>query len=474
MPQPSAGRGSVGNPPDTGGPPRVLYDGLNLTSPTGTGIATYTRSLAAASRRLGCAPELLVASNAGFDRRDPLFSTIALFDPVIASHPSPRIRLGDRLARYVGQPLGMRTSTFEGVDATLGASADALAGFGRIHAAPNVFERARLHFRRYGTPLVVKPAAAPALFHATHPTPIRVEGAANIYTVHDLIPLLLPFSTLDDKKYYLELMRSIARHADHIVTVSEHSKRDIVRVLGVDEGRVTNTYQSVAIPDAALLRDGTEVAQEIAGAFGVAPGEYYLFVGAIEPKKNLKRLVDAYAASGSRRPLLVVGAPGWLCEADMEKLREERFLSYRRDGEHIRPERSIRHLSYLPRTQLVSLMRGARALFFPSLYEGFGLPALEAMTLGTAVLAADVASLPEIVGDAAVLVDPHDEVAIARGIRSLDHDDDLVSTLVARGLERARLYSAGAYVSRLAGLYGKLGLAVGGDVHADAPGSRGA
>ena len=104
-------------------------------------------------------------------------------------------------------------------------------------------------------------------------------------------------------------------------------------------------------------------------------------------------------------------------------------------------------------------MRGARALLFPSLYEGFGLPVLEAMMLGTAVLTANVASLPEIVGEAGMMVDPLDEISIAKGIRALDQDDALVSTLVARGIERARLFSPQAYATRLGGLYADLGIA---------------
>ncbi len=437
---------------------RVLFDGLNVSLRKGTGIATYTQSLVAAAKTLGCSAEILVSSNAGFDRRDPLFSNIALFDPVVAEHPSPKIRLVDGIVRWVGQPFGVRPSTFEHLDGAVRSSGSSFAAFDRIHASPNLFERARLHFRCHKRPLQVKPSQAPQLFHATHPTPLVVKGACNIYTIHDLIPLLLPFTTLDDKKYMIELLRVLCREADHIVTVSEHSKRDIVRTLGIAETRVTNTYQAVTIPDSVLLRDEAEVAREVESAFGVSFGEYYLFVGAVEPKKNLARLIDAYAASGTKRPLLIVGALGWQYEADLEKLGEDRFVRYSYDGHQLRPERKVRHLSYLPRSQLLSLLRGARALFFPSLYEGFGLPALEAMYLGTAVLAADAASLPEVVGDAAVLVDPLDEVTMSRGIRILDQDDDLVSTLVARGKKRAQLFSTGAYVSRLSGLYASLGL----------------
>ena len=289
--------------------------------------------------------------------------------------------------------------------------------------------------------------------------PVTVKGARNIYTIHDLVPLLLPFTTLDDKKYMIEMLRRLCREADHIVTVSEHSKKDIVRVLGIDEARVTNTYQAVTLPDRLVTRDVAEIALEIESAFGVSPGEYFLFVGAIEPKKNLRRLIDAYAASGSDRPLIVVGGLGWQYDRDLSKLGEDRFVRYNFDGKALAPERKVRHLSYLPRSQMLSLVRGARALLFPSLYEGFGLPVLEAMMLGTAVLTSNAASLPEIVGDAAMLVDPLDEISIAKGIRAFDQDDALVSTLVARGIERARLFSQQAYATRLGKLYAGLGLA---------------
>ena len=438
---------------------RVLFDGLNLSLSQGTGIATYTKSLIATVKKIGYSPELLISSNAGFDKRDPVFSEIAMFDPIIADHPSPKIRLQLQLARLFGRPFGVRPSDFGSFGGIVTAGGGPIYQVARTHAAPNVFEHARLHFRRHKRLMQVKLDREPDLFHATHPAPLVVKGACNIYTLHDLVPLLLPFTTLDDKKYMIQMLRALCREADHIVTVSEHSKRDIVRVLGVDEARVTNTYQALTLSEGSVTRDVAEIASEIESAFGVSPGEYYLFVGAIEPKKNLRRLIDAYAASGSDRPLIVIGGLGWQYEDDLLKLAEDRFVRYNFDGKALFPERKVRHLSYLPRSQLLSLIRGARALLFPSLYEGFGLPVLEAMMLGTAVLTSNVASLPEIVGEAGVMVDPLDEISIAKGIRALDQDDALVSTLVARGIERARLFSTQAYATRLGGLYAGLGIA---------------
>ena len=438
---------------------RVLFDGLNLSLSNGTGIATYTKSLVSTVKGIGYSPELLISSNAGFNKRDPLFSEIALFDPIIAGHPSPKIRLQLEFARLFGRPFGVRPSAFGSLEGVVKSDGGQFAPFTRTYAAPDIFEHARLHFRRHGRLMRVKLDQAPHLFHATYPAPLFVHGVRNIYTIHDLVPLLLPFTTLDDKKYMVDLLRTLCRHADHIVTVSEHSKKDIIRVLGIEEERVTNTYQAVTLSENSLTRDGADFSQEIESAFGVSHGAYYLFVGAIEPKKNLRRLIASYAASGSHRPLLIAGGLGWQYEDDLRKIAEDRFVRYKFDGQSLSPERRVRHLSYLPRSQLLSLVRGARALLFPSLYEGFGLPVLEAMTLGTAVLTANVASLPEIVGDAGLMVDPLDEISIANGIRSLDRDDALVSTLVARGVERARLFSAQAYARRLGDLYAGFGTA---------------
>ena len=114
------------------------------------------------------------------------------------------------------------------------------------------------------------------------------------------------------------------------------------------------------MPEALVARPEADVADEIANAFGVGFREYFLFVGAIEPKKNLSRLIDAYAASGSRHPLLIAGGLGWQYEQDMEKIKDEKFLYYRKDHGHIQPERRVRRLSYLSLPQLVVVdSRGA-------------------------------------------------------------------------------------------------------------------
>jgi glycosyltransferase involved in cell wall biosynthesis len=316
-----------------------------------------------------------------------------------------------------------------------------------------MFEAARAQFYVYGRFASVRMPKPPALFHATHPLPVRVTGCPNIVTIHDLVPLRLPHMTLDNKRYFFRLVQHLVTRADHVVTVSEYSRRDIMALFNVPEHRITNTYQAVTVPPRALARSDEEIADEITNLFELDPGNYYLFVGALEPKKNVSRLIDAYAASGSRRPLVVAGGAGWQNEGDLERINDTRFSNYRVGENMISKVKRVRRIPYLPSDQLITLMRGARALLFPSLFEGFGLPVLEAMTLGTPVLTSNVTSLPEIAGDAALVVDPFDVSAMAAAIRRLDNDVDLLGELSHRGREQARLYSMDNYVSRLAGVY---------------------
>ncbi len=176
------------------------------------------------------------------------------------------------------------------------------------------------------------------------------------------MPLRLPFATADDKKYHLGLIRSLCRSADHIVTVSEHSRQDIIRLTGISESRITNTYESISLPERLTSRDEDSVARELEALFGLGFGEYFLFVGAIEPKKNLSRLVDAFAASGATHPLIIVGDLGWMYNDDLAKIDREQFLAYELKDNRIRPRRRVQRIPYVAFDHLISLIRGARAL----------------------------------------------------------------------------------------------------------------
>jgi glycosyltransferase involved in cell wall biosynthesis len=306
--------------------------------------------------------------------------------------------------------------------------------------------------------LSVRVPEPPGLMHWTYPLPLKLAGASNIYTMHDLVPLRLPYTTLDNKRRYFRLTRLLARQADHIVTVSEASKRDIVSLLGVPEERVTNTYQAVHIPGRFRTTPYDTVVAEIGGSFGLTAGQYWLFFGAIEPKKNVGRMIEAFLASGAEGPLVIVGKKAWQSEDELRMMFVDHIRMLLQQGETRQARHKILLLDYVPFRLLVTLIRGARGVLFPSLYEGFGLPALEAMLLGTPVITSNTASMPEVVGDAALTVDPYDVAALTEAIRAVDGDAELRARLADAGPRQAETFSLDRYAARLATLYSRLGV----------------
>lgn len=129
-----------------------------------------------------------------------------------------------------------------------------------------------------------------------------MKKAANIYTIHDIVPLRLPYSTLDNKKYFYNMIKHILNKGDHIVTVSDFTRRDVLEFFDVPEDRITNTWQSVSVDGAALSISDDDAARDIGNRYGLNFKEYFLFLGAVEPKKNISRMVEAFAASGTTRP----------------------------------------------------------------------------------------------------------------------------------------------------------------------------
>jgi glycosyltransferase involved in cell wall biosynthesis len=181
--------------------------------------------------------------------------------------------------------------------------------------------------------------------------------------------------------------------------------------------------------------------------------DYLLFYGALEPKKNVGRLIDAFMLSAVDIPLVITGPVGWGNQTEVKMLEELRA------EERARPHSSRRvyYFEYVSLPMLVTLIRGARAVLFPSLYEGFGLPVLEAMLLGTPVVTSRASSLPEIAGDAALYVNPYDVDDIARAIKTISADEGLRKELSRRGRVQAQQFSVARYRERVAALYERIG-----------------
>jgi glycosyltransferase involved in cell wall biosynthesis len=428
---------------------RIGIDGHNLVILKGTGVATYGASLAKVLARAGHQVEGVFGLDPG---RDPRTRETLFFDQFGHGRQTGNTR--KRIRRSViwqqgAQPL-VPVPLTEHVDKR--GFADRWPDFSALWTSPLLFEVARarfMHLRRFTTVTMPDP---PAVMHWTYPVPIRMAGSRNIYTLHDLVPLKLPHTALDDKRYYHRLIEACIAKGDHIVTVSEASRRDIIDMFGMPADKVTNTYQSSPVPAAVAASGMEEDCATVERIFGLPPKGFYLFFGAQDPKKNIARIIDAYLMSASERPLVVVTSRDWGMDGTMGALAADGTLYGRK------PDRPIVMLQYLPRDMLFRLIRAARAVLFPSIYEGFGLPALEAIQLGTPVISSNISSLPEVVGDAGLQVDPYSTEAIADAIRRLDGDQALYERLAAAAPAQAAKFTDAAFTARIQSVYDQLGL----------------
>jgi glycosyltransferase involved in cell wall biosynthesis len=276
------------------------------------------------------------------------------------------------------------------------------------------------------------------------PAPIHIRaprGVPLVMAFHDLSPVLrADHPPQDDSSEYLCRIRSMERHADAVLCSSEASRGELIAHFPSLTDRTTVIHPPVTLfAEELALAQEPEVERSVLGRYGVERGSYLLYVGVLERKKNVRRLVDAYIAVRQQIdiPLLLAG---WMGYGAHEV---EPALSRGANG--------ARHLGYVSQTDKIVLMRNARALVFPSLYEGFGLPPLEAMQLGCPVLASNIPAVAEACADAAYLVDCRSLGQLAAGLIRISLDNDLRAELTVRGLRRAAQLSLANYRRQLGG-----------------------
>jgi glycosyltransferase involved in cell wall biosynthesis len=269
------------------------------------------------------------------------------------------------------------------------------------------------------------------VLHVQYTAPPR-PPCALVATIHEHSFEHLPETFKRRSRAQLRLtVRHTAQKAAQILTLSEFSRRDIIETYDIDPERVFVTPPA-APSKFAPVTNATEL-QRIRTTYGIQR-HYILALGSIQPRKNLVRLINAYGrlarAKHKQLPQLVLaGKPGWL---ESETINVANQSDARKD---------ILFIGYVPDADLAALYSGALCFAYPSYFEGFGLPVLEAMQCGTAVIAGNRASLPEAAGDAAVLVDPLDEAAIANGLNQVIENPDYRAELRARGLKRSATFS---------------------------------
>ncbi len=270
------------------------------------------------------------------------------------------------------------------------------------------------------------------LFHAPHYVlPPFLPGRA-VVTIHDCIHLRFP-QYLPSRAawvYAHGMIRLAARKAERVLTVSEASKRDILHYTGVRPDKVVVIHNGL---DARFSTAPDEEALDRVKQRFDLGHPYVLYVGNIKPHKNLERLIEAFATARASGPddlrLIVIGD-------EISK-----YPALRQRVHRHRLDKHVRFFGFQPAATLVAFYRLARAFVFPSLYEGFGLPPLEAMANNTPVVTSHLSSMPEVAGDAAILVDPYDPASIADGLRRAVNDEPLRQQLIARGRERVKAFS---------------------------------
>jgi len=299
----------------------------------------------------------------------------------------------------------------------------------RLSRLPTSRPVVRIFWEQVVQPFALRKEGVDLLHALAFVTPLLSPCPA-VVTIYDLSFLLYPESFKRFKRFYLDLFtRLSARRARRIIAISESTKRDVVRLLGVSPEKVEVVYCGIDEAFRPLAEDQVAAFRSKRGL----PERFVLFVGTIEPRKNVTRLIEAFA---TLRPcdlanlkLVIGGAKGWFYQDVFARL-EELGL----EGQAI-------FAGYIPVSELPLWYNAAELFVYPSLYEGFGLPPLEAMACGTPVVTANTSSLPEVVGKAGLTVDPLDIEGLAEAMRRVLDDEALRQEMRERGLQRARDFS---------------------------------
>lgn len=286
------------------------------------------------------------------------------------------------------------------------------------------------------------------LVHEPHYVLPPLLQCRSVVTIHDCIHLMFPEYLPNRLAYYYAKgsMWAASRKSDRILTVSEASKRDILRFFDVRPEKVVVIYNAI---DERFIAPADPERMDLVRQRYQLNHPFVLYVGNIKPHKNIERLIASFGRARGQcddnLKLIIIGDeiskyPGLRQQVHKHKL-----------------DKHVRFLGFQPMETLAAFYRLARAFVFPSLYEGFGLPPLEAMACGAPVVTSNVSSLPEVAGGAALLVDPYDEEAIADGIVRAVNDESVRAELIEKGRQRARTFSWKQSVRKIHEIYMQVG-----------------
>lgn len=282
------------------------------------------------------------------------------------------------------------------------------------------------------------------LFVPAHTLPVfKKPGLKTIVTIHDLGYEYLPSYHQFPQKYYLNWSTVYASgHSAKLIAVSKATKNDLISKLKCNPHKIEVIYEGVEAGKYQRKYEALRV-KYVLEKYAIN-GNYLLSVGTIQPRKNYKRLIEAFTKISNSMELVIVGKKGWMWEEIIETPKKYGL------------QKKVKFLEYILDDDLIILYQNARCLVQPSLFEGFGLPILEAMASGCPVVTSNRSSLPEVVGDAGILVDPYNIDSIIDGIHKIISDQNLRDVLIAKGKNRVKEFAWEKAASRTLALFIKV------------------
>ncbi|MCD6272880.1 MAG: glycosyltransferase family 4 protein [Deltaproteobacteria bacterium] len=260
------------------------------------------------------------------------------------------------------------------------------------------------------------------IYHETAYTPAKLTSIPTVYSIYDLSLRRYSETHPRERVWFFEyFIKTRLKYARHILTISEFIKQEIIDEFKVSPSMVTAVPLA---PDPLFGLCTADIVKKTKIKYNL-PETYLLFVSSLEPRKNIDLLIKALQTANTDIPLVLVGWHGWGDKKWLEKIKQPAL------------KKRIYITGHLPDDDLKAIYNGAQALVYPSLYEGFGLPIIEAMACGCPVICSDAASMPEVAGDAAILIDPAKSDELAFAIETIVHDTEIKNNLVKKGFKQA-------------------------------------
>ena len=260
------------------------------------------------------------------------------------------------------------------------------------------------------------------IYHETAFTPAKLSLIPTVYSIYDLSLRRYRETHPRERVWFFEyFIKRRLQYAGHILTISEFIRQEIIEDFKLPPSMVTAIPLA---PDPLFASCAADIVKKIRIKYNL-PNSYLLFVSSLEPRKNIDLLIEALHMANTDIPLVLVGWNGWGDKKWFEKIKETDLKN------------RIYFTGHIPDDDLKAIYNGAQALVYPSLYEGFGLPIVEAMACGCPVICSNAASMPEVAGDAAILIDPARSDELAQAIETVVHDAEIRTKLVARGFKQA-------------------------------------